>query len=135
MSATQINEQDDDMLVELQGRIERITYTNEENGFTIARVKVPGRHDLVCVIGKRMMSRTKTPAAAPNAIRLIPCVQKIAMISTAPRLSTMARAVRKMIRLSGMCHEGKTRMRTAKAMSVAAGIPQPRPVGPSGFTM
>ncbi len=24
------------MLVELQGQIERITYTNEENGFTIA---------------------------------------------------------------------------------------------------
>jgi len=42
------------MLVELQGQIERITYTNEENGFTIARVKVPGRHDLVCVVGNMM---------------------------------------------------------------------------------
>jgi hypothetical protein len=26
------------MLAELQGQIERITYTNEENGYTIARV-------------------------------------------------------------------------------------------------
>jgi hypothetical protein len=48
------NEQSGDMLVELQGQIERITYTNEENGFTIARVKVPGRHDLVCVVGNMM---------------------------------------------------------------------------------
>ena len=28
------------MLTELQGQIERITYTNEENGSTVARVKV-----------------------------------------------------------------------------------------------
>lgn len=39
------------MLVYLQGQIERITYTNEENGFTIAKVKVPGRQDLVRVVG------------------------------------------------------------------------------------
>ncbi len=39
------------MLAELQGQIERITYTNEENGFTIAKVKVAGRPDLVCVVG------------------------------------------------------------------------------------
>ena len=39
------------MLVELQGQIERITYSNEENGFTIARVKVPGQRDLVTVVG------------------------------------------------------------------------------------
>jgi exodeoxyribonuclease V alpha subunit len=31
------------MLTALQGQIERIIYTNEENGFTIAKVKVPGR--------------------------------------------------------------------------------------------
>jgi exodeoxyribonuclease V alpha subunit len=30
------------MLAEIQGQIERITFTNEENGFTIAKVKVPG---------------------------------------------------------------------------------------------
>jgi hypothetical protein len=42
------------MPAELQGQIERITFTNEENGFTIARVKVPGRHDLVCAVGNLM---------------------------------------------------------------------------------
>jgi exodeoxyribonuclease V alpha subunit len=39
------------MLAELQGQIERITYTNHENGFTIARVKTYGNHDLVTVVG------------------------------------------------------------------------------------
>jgi len=39
------------MLTELQGQIERITYTNEENGYTIAKVKVPGRYELVTVVG------------------------------------------------------------------------------------
>jgi exodeoxyribonuclease V alpha subunit len=38
-------------LIDLQGQIERITYTNEENGYTIARVKVYGRRELVTVIG------------------------------------------------------------------------------------
>jgi len=35
----------------LHGQIERITYTNEENGFTIAKVKVQGQRDLVTVVG------------------------------------------------------------------------------------
>ena len=39
------------MLTDLQGQIERITYTNEENGFTIAKVKVHGNRDLVTVVG------------------------------------------------------------------------------------
>ena len=39
------------MLTELSGQIERITYTNEENGFTIARVKVHGQQDLITVVG------------------------------------------------------------------------------------
>lgn len=42
------------MLNNLTGQIERITYSNEENGFTIARVKVPGRRDLVTVVGNLM---------------------------------------------------------------------------------
>ncbi len=42
------------MLTELSGQIERITYTNEENGFTIARVKVHGRQDLITVVGYLM---------------------------------------------------------------------------------
>ena len=39
------------MLEDLSGQIERITYTDAESGFTIARVKVHGRPDLVTVVG------------------------------------------------------------------------------------
>ena len=39
------------MLTNLSGQIERITYTNEETGFTIAKVKVQGRQDLVTIVG------------------------------------------------------------------------------------
>ncbi|GBC62570.1 recombinase RecD [Desulfonema ishimotonii] len=42
------------MLVDLQGQIERITYTNEESGYTIARLKVPGQRDLVTIVGNLM---------------------------------------------------------------------------------
>jgi exodeoxyribonuclease V alpha subunit len=42
------------MLTDLSGQIERITYTNEENGFTIAKVKVYGQRDLVTVVGNLM---------------------------------------------------------------------------------
>jgi len=42
------------MLTDLSGQIERITYTSEENGFTIAKVKVGGRHDLITVVGNLM---------------------------------------------------------------------------------
>ena len=42
------------MLTELSGQIERITFTNEENGYTIARVKVSGRQDLVTIVGYLM---------------------------------------------------------------------------------
>ena len=42
------------MLTDLSGKIERITYSNEENGFTIARVKVYGQRDLVTIIGNLM---------------------------------------------------------------------------------
>ncbi|HSO67818.1 MAG TPA: helix-hairpin-helix domain-containing protein, partial [Desulfatirhabdiaceae bacterium] len=38
-------------LTELSGQIERITYSNDENGYTVARVKVYGQKDLVSVIG------------------------------------------------------------------------------------
>jgi exodeoxyribonuclease V alpha subunit len=38
-------------LAELRGQIERITYANEENGYTIARLKVAGRRELVTVVG------------------------------------------------------------------------------------
>ena len=39
------------MLTELQGQIERVTYTNKDNGFTIAKVRVSGQHKLVTVVG------------------------------------------------------------------------------------
>jgi exodeoxyribonuclease V alpha subunit len=42
------------MEIELSGQIERITFTNEENGYTIAKVKISGRHDLVTVVGYLM---------------------------------------------------------------------------------
>ncbi|MGE5258108.1 MAG: ATP-dependent RecD-like DNA helicase [Hyphomicrobiales bacterium] len=39
------------MSTALTGQIEHITFTNAENGFTIAKVRVPGRRDLVTVVG------------------------------------------------------------------------------------
>jgi exodeoxyribonuclease V alpha subunit len=39
------------MPTELTGQIETITFTSEETGFTVARVKVDGRHDPVTVVG------------------------------------------------------------------------------------
>jgi exodeoxyribonuclease V alpha subunit len=42
------------MTEDLSGQIERITYTNEENGFTIAKVKVEGLRDTVTVVGNLM---------------------------------------------------------------------------------
>jgi exodeoxyribonuclease V alpha subunit len=38
----------------LQGQIERVTFYNDETDFTIARLKVPGYHDLVTVVGTLM---------------------------------------------------------------------------------
>ena len=38
-------------LEQLQGQIERVTFTNEETGYTVAKVKAYGRRDLVTVIG------------------------------------------------------------------------------------
>ena len=40
--------------IELSGQIERITFTNEENGYTIAKVKIHGRQDLVTIVGYLM---------------------------------------------------------------------------------
>jgi exodeoxyribonuclease V alpha subunit len=37
--------------VEIKGQVERITYANEENGYVIAKIKVPGRQNLVTVVG------------------------------------------------------------------------------------
>ena len=45
---------DQTILVYLQGQIERITYTNDENCYTIAKLKVYGQKDLVTVVGTLM---------------------------------------------------------------------------------
>lgn len=42
------------MLVELSGQIERITYANEEDGYTIAKLKVYGQRELVTIVGNLM---------------------------------------------------------------------------------
>ncbi|MBN2033193.1 MAG: ATP-dependent RecD-like DNA helicase [Deltaproteobacteria bacterium] len=42
------------MLVDLQGQIERVTYTNDESGYTIAKLKVYGQRELVTVVGNLM---------------------------------------------------------------------------------
>jgi len=36
---------------EIKGQVERITYANEENGYVIAKIKIPSRKDLVTVLG------------------------------------------------------------------------------------
>ncbi len=41
-------------LADLQGQIERITYTNDENGYTIAKLNVYGQRDLVTIVGNLM---------------------------------------------------------------------------------
>jgi exodeoxyribonuclease V alpha subunit len=35
----------------VQGSVERITYANEENGYCVIKIKVPGRKDLVSAVG------------------------------------------------------------------------------------
>lgn len=39
------------MAESIQGVVERITFSNDENGYSVIKVKVPGRKDLVSVIG------------------------------------------------------------------------------------
>ncbi len=49
-----MNKFNQNTLSDLQGQIERITYTNEENGFTIAKLKVYGQRELVTIVGNLM---------------------------------------------------------------------------------
>ena len=39
------------MLTELRGQIERVTYTNDETGFTVAKVSIHGNSGVVTVVG------------------------------------------------------------------------------------
>ncbi|MDR3319756.1 MAG: ATP-dependent RecD-like DNA helicase [Desulfovibrio sp.] len=41
-------------LVEIRGQLERVTFSNEETGYTIAKLKVYGRRDLVTIVGNIM---------------------------------------------------------------------------------
>ncbi len=38
-------------LVKIHGQVERITFCNEENGFTVAKMKVQGQKELVTITG------------------------------------------------------------------------------------
>jgi hypothetical protein len=49
-------------LSKLRGQVERIPFVNEENGFTIARMKVPGEKDRVTVVVALAILLTKTLA-------------------------------------------------------------------------
>jgi len=44
------------MQTEIQGQLERITFRNQENHFTIAKVKVKGQKDLVTIVGSLFSS-------------------------------------------------------------------------------
>ncbi len=39
------------MLSEIIGQIERVTFNNQDNGYTVAKLKVPGRRELVTAVG------------------------------------------------------------------------------------
>ncbi len=51
LSANRMRKQGHSVLTDLQGQIERITYCNDESGYTVAKVKVHNRRDLVTVVG------------------------------------------------------------------------------------
>lgn len=40
-----------DRSAEIQGQIDRITFHSEENGFTVAKLRIPGQRELVTVVG------------------------------------------------------------------------------------
>ncbi len=46
-----MNKFESPMFVEIKGQIERITYHNEENNYTVAQIKVPGKNNLITVVG------------------------------------------------------------------------------------
>ena len=56
------------MLTELQGQIERITLSNEENGF---KVNVPDRQDLACAVGN-LMARYLAKSSIGKKIKILP---------------------------------------------------------------
>ncbi len=49
-----MNQPRTDDLIDLTGQVERISYNDEQSGFTIALVQVPGRRQMVTVVGNLM---------------------------------------------------------------------------------
>lgn len=60
------------MLEDIQGQIERITFHNEENGFTIARLKVKGYRELVTAVGNLMAPVPGQLPVSPGSMQHIP---------------------------------------------------------------
>jgi exodeoxyribonuclease V alpha subunit len=56
--------QDENDLIELEGQIERLTYTNEETGYTVAKVKVSGYLEPITAVGNLV-------APTPGAVLMI----------------------------------------------------------------
>jgi exodeoxyribonuclease V alpha subunit len=56
--------EDNGSQIEIEGQIDRITYSNEETGYTVAKLKVRGYHDPVIAVGYIM-------APAPGEILLV----------------------------------------------------------------
>jgi exodeoxyribonuclease V alpha subunit len=55
--AKESNNQESSALADFRAQIERITYFNDENGYTIAKVKAKGYPDLVTIVGHLMAPR------------------------------------------------------------------------------
>ncbi len=56
-SNSRATKSDRSSLKELEGQIERITYTNEETGYTVARIKVAGYSESVTAVGNLIAPR------------------------------------------------------------------------------
>ncbi len=55
---------DIDSQIELEGQIERVTYSNEETGYTVASITVPGHREPVTIVGNIL-------AATPGEVLLV----------------------------------------------------------------
>lgn len=51
MSMDSNNRSNQDSYIVLEGQIERVTYTSEETGYTVAKLRVHGHYDFVTIIG------------------------------------------------------------------------------------
>ena len=71
-----------DNLSKINGQIERITFANEENGFTIAKLKVKGEKELVTIVGN-------FPGINPGEI-----LELLGEWSNHPRFGTQFKAVK-----------------------------------------